>query len=265
MIWTQDSIFIIPDACRGIGDHLQFTRLPEFYRKEFSRPMKLVVKDKYDIWKYNPDVEIVRPFYLDPATTIDLWFNQYKQVPGNPVFRQISKFIPDFLDRNIRPALYHKHEARKNKGFVAICVEGSKRVQKNWCREIPKWWAQYLVEMLMKKGKVVIQIGGMGDYILDNVVQKCGLSVNDTYELLEECDTFIGVNSGMAHVAACHGHLTSLIYVESDITRPLCATDLNEHPTDEWLYDFQKFVSAGNFTNIRTAQDIIEEKICAYH
>ena len=260
-MWTKDSIFYIPDWCRGIGDHLQFTRLPEFYTEEFKQPMKLIVKDKYDIWAHDPNVERPLLKYLKPAITIDLWENNLKQLPGSPCFRQLSKFVKKPIYHDIKPRLYiDLIDKSKEDKFIAVCTQGSNRTQKNWARYIPEYLIEYWSHMSSYK---LVQIGGKDDYKIKRAIDKTGLSIRDTAEVLSQCQYFVGPNSGMMHLANCVPWVDCLIYVEADIERPICNNNLEENPTAEWLYNSNRFFSyKEGFKNVMGPKDM-ENILCA--
>lgn len=243
---NRESIFFIPTECRGIGDHLQFTRLPEFYFEKFGVPFKVFVDDKYEIWKNIPHVEICEG--SPPESSVEL-INLWKTPPGppgSPVFRQLAKFFRD-VPSNIKPTLgYLPKDGRGPEKKIFICTEGSKRQQANWCRIIP----EKIANRILGNIGTLYQIGSEANYKINGAVDLRGASIKETFEYLGGADAFIGVNSGLMHLANCIPWVKVFVYVECDVSLPISFNNVYTHPTNEWLYDDNVFFGNKTYENV---------------
>lgn len=254
-MWKEDDVFLIPNRCRGIGDHLQFSRLSEYFYTDFKKKLRIKVNDKYGIFTSLRNTIITE---IDEPT-VNLWESKDPYLPGNPVYRQLTRFVKNknIVPTNIKP-IYAKRRISSKEGIVAMCSNGSNRQQLNWCNRIPEHVSSLIVKKLSEKFKI-IQIGGTNDNRIENTEDKRGLSIKDTVALLESCDIFIGVNSGMMHLANCIHNISCAVYVECDVERPIANNDLSKYPTNEWLYDDSSFISfSKKFKNVFHFDDFLE-------
>lgn len=80
-------------------------------------------------------------------------------------------------------------------------------------KNFPYW--NKLVELLLKDGHKLIQIGVEGEEQLSSDFRK-GLSFKELKELIIECDLFISVDTWLQHAANHYGKIGIVIFSQSD-------------------------------------------------
>lgn len=197
----------------GIGDRIQFSLIPEniFY---------LTGEKIYDInnswvFDYNPFVErglpsskidkIIDPWEMSRnfgygfKSHAERFFDYYNKAYG-------TKF-KDFKLRH--PRLYAFENNKINFNRILIHTTGkSERVP----------LSDEVIDHIEKKYKnyEIIQIGGKEDKPTP-FIQKLGLSIWETVELISSSIMFIGVNSGMMNIANCYPRVWKKILLPRDL------------------------------------------------
>jgi hypothetical protein len=201
----------------GIGDHLQFAALPENYYKTTGN--KLIDFDNSWIFDYNP--YIMRG--ISPTLGV---FSLCRAFP-NEVFRSgVERINHVFGVKTFlrHPRLYRFEENIPESKTLAVHVSGNSfgDITDKVIQQIAINYPDYKI----------YQIGGLRDK-KTNFINKLGLSMWDTAELLSKTEIFIGLNSSMMNLAKCYPRLRKKVIITGK--------DLNEfipNRNDEYWIDF---------------------------
>ena len=226
----------ITNSGGGIGDKLQFTSIPENYY--YNTGKKLI--DLMNQWCYDHNTFVERGNNtVDFA--VDLYANDifFKGPQGQPIKGQLKfedkdfyvsqpeRFKQIFGIENIylrHPRLYKYEEMQGSRlGLVTVHTTG-----KSEGGTIP----EKVIERIQKNyiGYTIYQVGGENDAPTP-FIDKRGLDMWQTAELIASSQIFIGVNSGMMNLAQCYPRVNrKLIIIENerietkdfDYYRPLC-------------------------------------------
>ncbi len=177
----------------GIGDKIQFAHLPENYFRNTGEKLA----DLSNCWVYDHNPYVVRnPGRDDISKIINLWHLQF---PATDYLssgeRQMEKLgwgksylrhprLYRFEDAEIKPRTAVVHTNGKSEGGV-MPDKMIEAIEKNY------------------KGWDIFQVGGNDDRPTP-FIQKRGLSLWDSAELIASSQTFIGVNSSMMNIANCY-------------------------------------------------------------
>ena len=249
----------IPQAS-GIGDVLQYSRHPEFYHRETGEKMVIAgYVDRFGIFDSNPYV------WLDTQQipTFNLWEYVGPFEKGSPVYRHLSElFDVAGVDKDIKPSMYRSLPCNKS-DTITICSEASKRVQKGWTREIPPPVAEMLVSVLSENFNVV-QVGGPTDYLIPGIERNNdmrGASITETHDIIAYGWGFIGVNSGMMHLAACTD-VEMLVWLNTPVADPPWESDMTKYTAHDWLYKSATYIGPGGKDGVKPVGEWLKELQC---
>ena len=175
----------------GIGDHVYHTYFPEIYFKNVGR--KIV--DLNNKWCYDYNPYIVRNESVD--IKICPWGLNDRLPPQNSLATSEFLFKSIGFDIPLRhPRLYRFEDSEKIPFSIAIHTNGNSR---------HTTLSDEVINTIQEKYKnySIFQIGGKNDKNTP-FIDKRGLSCWDTAKLISKCQIFIGVNSGMLHIANCY-------------------------------------------------------------
>lgn len=237
------NIYLNIDGCEGMGDKIQFSSLPEtFYkwhgvrlidatncwvfdhnpyvRRDVKKSLKVKFEEGFNIpalyceekdWvdpsirgtqiirkKRRPDHPMfikLYPSYQEGwvTTSRNVWLNQYIGI--NP-FQKLE------LDFPRGPRLYKYEDPNQvKKDQITIHVGPSRGLPR---RFIP----DYVLNEIKKRYSSynIIQIGSEKDHD-SPFIDKRGLPIWETIEIIAKSSIFIGINSGPMHVANCYPHI----------------------------------------------------------
>lgn len=175
----------------GIGDHVYHTYFPEVYYKNVGR--KVVDLNKKWCYDFNPYVE------RDTAADVVIcpWEINDRLPPQDSLCGSEFIFKPLGFDIPLRhPKLYRFEDLEKIPNSICIHTNGNSR---------HTTISDTVLNLIKEKYKnyQIFQIGGKNDKET-GFIDKRGLSMWDTAELISKCQMFIGVNSGMLHIANCY-------------------------------------------------------------
>ena len=217
----------------GIGDHIQFTSMPENYYYNFGQ--KLVDLQHSWVYDHNPYVERFGPDtggVMDGTvgSAIDLYKNQLffkgekdepligllKFTDGKYFTSQAERFKQLFNIENIllrHPRLYRFEELQGKKlGIVTVHTTGRSEGGTIPDRVIDQIEENY-------KGYSVYQVGGPEDRETP-FIDKRGLGMWESAQLIASSQIFIGVNSSMMNIAQCYPRVSrKLILIENDLLK----------------------------------------------
>lgn len=184
-----------------IGDSIVYSSFPENFFLNFNN--KIIDLEKYWIFDNNPYV--LRD--IKPDIVINLPEEAHKY-PRNIFFETIvarNNFFGRYkLDVHLtKPNLYIHQNVVQNK---SICLH---LTGKSFHQLIP----EYIITHILEKYKEykIYQIGGQNDLIINNTINKLGLSIYESARLIAESEIFIGINSGMMHLANCYNNVIKKI------------------------------------------------------
>ena len=185
----------------GIGDHVHYTFWPEIYYENTGK--KLVDLNKKWCYDYNPFVERDKPvdiafcpWELDKLLPKKHYLNAPEQV-----FSWLNFKV------NIRhPRLYRFEDIVPIPGTVCVNTTG-----KSMHTEIPDKVIDLISETY--RDYQIFQVGGINDRNTP-FIDRRGLGMWNTAELIAKSQIFIGVNSGMMHIADCYPRVCKKILID---------------------------------------------------
>lgn len=184
-----------------IGDSIVYSSFPENFFLNFNN--KIIDLDKYWIFDHNPYV--LRGVKPDIIINLPEEAHNY---PKNIFFETIvarNNFFGKYkLDIHLtKPNLYIHQNAIQNKS-VSLHLTG-----KSFDQQIPENIINYILNKY--KEYKIYQIGGQNDKIVKNTINRLGLSIYDSAKVIAESEIFIGINSGMMHLANCYNNVIKKI------------------------------------------------------
>lgn len=202
----------------GLGDELMLTAVAAEARK-LGRPLSILT-NRPEVWEGNPDpVQIV--------TNIERWFRVYfrkfvrTEIKHLPYTNSTHQHIGELIGRNIgiqlperwRPVFRPRSPLTIPAG--SIVVQNSCRgaqfsaYTKEWPYE--RW--NVLVERLLAQGHPVVQLGTPVDPLIPGATDLRGRTdLPQAAGVLEHARLFIGLESGLMHVAAAVGAPSVIVY-----------------------------------------------------
>jgi ADP-heptose:LPS heptosyltransferase len=167
----------------------------EQYINWFSNLPKSVLIFNLHFQKFNSDWG---PLFSDAPVKINI-LNYYKEHNLLELFTKLGGI--DY--ENKTPKFYRRPKSLQYKmdfGRKYIIIHAlSRQNVRNWDND--KW--QDLINKLVKLGFAVVESGSdrLGIKNIDWFVDRTGLNIQDTADILANCECFIGIDSGLAHLA----------------------------------------------------------------
>lgn len=218
----------------GIGDSIIKSSFPENFFKNFQN--KLIDLDNHWIYDANPYIERNK----SPDFIFNFFSDQIKIIQANKRVEHKSHAEEYCSNYNLpklflrHPRLYRFEDSQQIMNRVVVHTSGKTM------GSIP----DHIVNKIEinYKNFEIIQIGLPNEIKIKNAIDKTGLSVLDTIEIIASSSIYLGVDSGFYHAANCYPRVRKKIilsYNEDRLNnfRPM---DLkNEH---EWLdYNIEYF------------------------
>jgi hypothetical protein len=255
MRWTENSVFSLNGAV-GVGDILQFTRLPEYFYRDFKRDFKLLLPgDLFGFFNTIKHVKFVNRV-LDHEVLRYCWKDASTIRPdGSPPYKAVAQYT-DINDKNLKPIIdnAHSHEKykaqvetikKRNKPIVALVLKGTSNTFKfnnghvpGLTSEIPDEIVSNIIYELADTHRFVLL--GIKDYVTSISAEDFrnnGRSIFETFDLLQYCSYYIGVNTGLMHLAACIPNIKICMYTQTPIKYPIWENDVNKYHAFAWLYN----------------------------
>ena len=189
----------------GVGDKIQFTHFPENIFKLTGE--KVIDLDKDWTFDYNPYV--VRDTTEIPTIIIDLWSLSYNFPKYG--FSYADRCIIKYLGKEKLfcrgPRLYRFEEKKMIPNKMVVHLTG--KATKN---DLKPEVLQYIRERYSNYD--IYQIGGKNDKTNDFFINKMGLSLWDTTELISDSAIFLGINSGFMNVALAYPRICKKLFVD---------------------------------------------------
>lgn len=186
----QDNIGFI-NSGPGIGDNVYYSFIPEVVYNNTGK--KLIDIEKKWVYDYNPFVERDKSY----NAVVDI-FKISAFLPPDDYLSIPERFCKCFrLNIACRHPKLYRYE-NEDKISKSICVHTNGKSTNDI---MPSNIVDYINEKY--KYHSIFQIGGNSD-ISTPFINKKGLSMWDTTELISKCEMFIGINSGMMHIANCY-------------------------------------------------------------
>ena len=201
-------IGLIMNPLIGIGDRLQFTLVPENIFKLTGEKVIDMSKD----WVFDHNPYVIRDANTYPETVIDLWAVSH-HFPSNGfkshADRQIVKFLGGKKSFCRGPRLYKFEDTKMIPNRVVIHLTGKSqptKINENVIETIRERYSDF----------EIIQIGGPND-MKTPFINKLGLGMWETIELIASASIYIGVNSSFLHAAAAYPRISRKIILPEDI------------------------------------------------
>lgn len=206
----------------GIGDHVYYTFFPEIYYNNTGK--KLVdVQNKW-IFDFNPFIERNKP--------VDIVIDPWSINSGMPKddFLSNSDMIFKALgyENTLRlPRLYKYENSEKIPQSICINTNG-----KSVNFVLPDSIIDYMHDKY--KNYTIFQIGGKEDRSTP-FIDKRGLGMWESAELISKCEMFIGVDSGMYHIAHCYPSVWKKVVLNRPVDELKKMYLMSTKQCSEWL------------------------------
>ncbi len=202
----------------GLGDELMLTAVAAEARNR-GRPMSILT-DRPEVWESNPDAAAVvtdkerwLKIYLRKFIRTEIKHLAYINGTHQHIGEQIGRNIGIELPAGWRPVFLPRRSVSAPEG--AIVVQNSCRgaqfsaYTKEWPFE--RW--NEIVARLKDDGHAVVQIGTMHDPPIPGAMDLRGQTdLAQAAWLLQRAKLFLGLESGLMHVAAAVGAPSVIIY-----------------------------------------------------
>lgn len=202
----------------GLGDELMLTAVAAEARKA-GRPLSILT-NRPEVWEGNTDPNHV-------VTNIERWFRVYfrkriaTQITHLPYTNSIHRHIGEQIALNIGIALpanwrpvYHPREKAVGPAGAIVLQNSCRGAQFSaYTKEWPfdRW--QLLADRLRQDGHQLVQLGTKADPPIHGAIDFRGTtSLADAAATLERARLFIGLESGLMHVAAAAGTPSVIVY-----------------------------------------------------
>jgi hypothetical protein len=241
----------VPDNCAfinsntGLGDILSVFHLPKFFKEHgFNSCIHSPNTEYFDLLsKYNKDVELLDE---DLACIRVENFQSFFNFGSGHFFQRIQKACGFEIDIKPKPDLSFdtgpRDEGRKLKVAInfepGACVAEQKAKIHPRARELYPEHKDTIQKFINDKTNEYefVEIGRVSCEF-ENVESKCGLPIDKSLEEMASCDYFLGMHSGVMHLAAAL-NVKSIIILNfppaNQIYLP-CLRDYNL-PDIDWLY-----------------------------
>ena len=203
-------LYPAPRSYLGIGDAIQFSSLPEnFFR---NTGQCLIDIDRHWIFDHNPYVIRTREA-VRPEITIDLWqdcellkCNYRKSLDAPKVYTSNAEANFSIFTNvlNLRGKLYVKRPRLyrfenypyEKRQWILLHTTGRSN------GEMPDYVIDHILEKY--KNRWLVQIAGPNDKIVPGIEVFRPKTIWDAAEIISKSLMFIGVDSGLAWIAACY-------------------------------------------------------------
>jgi hypothetical protein len=206
-------IAIVIENYLGIGDAVQFSHIPENFYKFTGKK----VFDVSNSWIYNDNPFVERGTPSEPISeTLNPWILSREFYHG---FKSHAERFFDFYNRRNNKnfknpplrhlRLYSFEQSPIKTNRIVIHTTGKSEI-------VPM--TDEVIEYIAKaySGYEIIQTGGLNDKKTP-FINKLGLDLRSTIELIATSAIFIGVNSGMMNIANCYPRVNKKILLPRDL------------------------------------------------
>ena len=238
----------VPDNCvflnsnQGLGDILSVFHLPKFLKEHgFNSCIHSPNIEYFDLLsKYNKDAEVLdKDLNLIRVENFQSFFN----FGAGHFFQRIQKACGFEIDIKPKPDLHFECE-KKSKPKVAINFEPGAEASAQKVNIHPRARELYpehkdtIQKFINDKSNDYnfVEIGKTS-FQFENVEDKCGLTIDKSLEEMASCDYFLGIHSGVMHLAAALNVKSIIIlnFPPADKLFLPCLKDYNL-PDIDWLY-----------------------------
>lgn len=234
-----------------IGDNLVWSSIPEMMFKQ--RGIKVVDLDNHWQFDHNPFVirnakarNVIPVQALADKSTFH--YNLRNQSSYTSI---VDRFCAYFgLECTIRhPKLYKYENSKRNPLKVIITTQGNNQgfmMNEVAHRILP----DHVIEQIKEnyEGFEIVQIGSKNDKRAEGTVDKRGLSLWDSVKEISEAMYYIGVNTGVFHMASAFPHISKKIilceYNKNGLINYIPLNPHNHHST--FLYFAEQFYNVYN-------------------
>lgn len=197
--------FVIGISLRGtigIGDRVICSSFPENF---FCNTQEKVI-DVDQSWVFDHNPYIVRG--VTPSRVINLWQlpNTYPGVSVFSVARRMSHHLGLKATPLRHPRLYVFEDLAPKIDRITLHVQGSDKVR----RTLPPHVLDLIADRY--RDREIIQVGGPDDSST-NFEDARGLPIWDTVKLIATSSIFIGVDSGLQHIASAYPRVAKRIFL----------------------------------------------------
>lgn len=209
-IFTSDKVIGFTSECTGTGDQLKYTHLPENFFKNTGK--RLVSIGTNIAFTHNP--------YIEKERKADIVYPLAELCEGIifPHEEVVSETVKSAAELHCKmlglkcflrhPRVYFGEHIKAVPNRIVVHTTGKTMAQLNpaFAGHIP----EYVIEQIRKiygEHWEIIQIGGRFD-CPTTFQDKRGAGFWETAELIASAAIFIGVNSGMLHLARCYPRIS---------------------------------------------------------
>jgi hypothetical protein len=239
----------VPENCvffnsnPGLGDVLSVFHLPKFFEEHGFKSYVHSSNVEYfnALSKYNKDIKPL----IDDCNGIRVeHFQAFFNFGGGHFFQKIQKACGFEIDLRPKPDLSFAPE-KQRRTRVAVNFEPGRHVEEQRknihprAREVYPEHRETIQKFISDYSNTYdfIEIGANRCGWLESVENKCGLPLNESFEELAACEYFLGIHSGVMHLAAALD-IKSIIILNFPSAKQLYLPSLKDYdlPDLDWLY-----------------------------
>jgi len=220
----------------GLGDVVKMDAVITKYATIHPEKRIHVITQYPDVFRRNAKIEGIYMNDADCPTPLIYDFdNSYELWPDIEISEAYGKicgvgkpFTPNVINSGAVDALVVRGKAKEINSQNPYVVISPSR---SWaCRDWPSALWVELVKMIMREGVQVVEIGTGADYQFQKpIINLCDrLSINESHSVISSARAFIGIDSGLLHVAEttrtpCVGLFTCALPWKRISVRPMGA------------------------------------------
>lgn len=233
MILGKSNIELV-DITEKIGDSLMFSALPENYYETFGK--KLIHTQDHWTFKHNPyiDRQSKSEFQINPHEFVSRfdeknYFGSGLLKNNNKIFSITERVALAFgAQCYVRtPRLYQFENIEIDKNLITLHTQAISQYA-----PFPNKIIQHIIDKYSTENKIC-QIGGLENIKIesDKINDLRGLNKWDVTKLIAQSRIFIGVNSGLIHIANCFPNVWKKVLLLNDDENSIFSKGI----TGEWI------------------------------
>jgi hypothetical protein len=242
---------VVHGGTSRIGDALIWSSIPEMLFKQQGK--KIVDMDNH--WQFDNNPYVVRNVSVKNIIPVQaladkstFHYNLRNQHSFTSIVDRMCAYFG--LECTIRhPKLYKYEDSKRNPLKVILTTQGNNQglmMGETSPRIIP----DYVIEQIKENysGFEIVQIGSKTDKRAEGTIDKRGLTIWDSVKEISEAMYYIGVNTGVMHIASAFPHITKKIvlaeYNKNSLQYYIPLSANNHHSS--YLYFAEQFFNVYN-------------------
>ena len=240
---------LVHGGTERIGDRLIFSGFPEMIYNQ--RGHKIVDLDPIGFnWFWDNNPFVLRDRKVKSTVPLQMIADKstfHDSLRSLPMFTSIVDRMTAYfsLESTIRhPKLYKYEDIKRKPNKVIITTQGNNQGFMMG-ETAPRTLPDYVIEKIVENYKdfEIVQIGGRDDKRAEGTDDRRGLPIWKSVREVAESMIYIGVNTGVFHIASAYPHISKKLilceYNENALTYYLPLNTKNHHST--FLYHSEQF------------------------